>query len=307
MHNSAIVICDEGAYALGADKFEYFVGEKHLLGLVTETPFTTNGSYKNLGTYQDIRSILAKYLGASVLVITSNPDRRYEELLNLFPSLHVVRVSPAGYETEVLTFAPKYDYLKYKYFFERLIGLAFFIALLPVMAIIALLIKLDSHGPVIFRQVRMGEGLRFFTIYKFRTMYADAHEKQKELQHLNEMNGGKLFKIERDPRVTRIGKWLRKFSLDELPQFFNIVRGDMTLIGPRPLSTPFNEYKPHHLRRFLVRPGLGAIWQAYHRKETDFERWMAADAEYVEKVSLWFDIKLFFRIAYAVITAKGAR
>jgi lipopolysaccharide/colanic/teichoic acid biosynthesis glycosyltransferase len=121
------------------------------------------------------------------------------------------------------------------------------------------------------------------------------------------MQGGKLFKSNNDPRITRIGKFLRKYSLDELPQLFNILQGEMSIIGPRPLSTPISAYEKYQLKRFIIKPGLGCIWQAYYRDETNFTKWMKTDLLYVKKISLLFDIKIFLLVAKIVILGKGAR
>ena len=213
-----------------------------------------------------------------------------------------------GSDNKALFIKPKSDnYIKVKYFIEYLGALLVTIVLLPVLGVVALLVKLDSKGEVIFKQLRYGHSGMPFYIYKFRTMVDGAHQMQDEIRHLNEMDGGKLFKSDKDPRITRLGKFLRKTSIDELPQLFNILKGDMTIIGPRPLSTPLNEYDKEDLLRFRMKPGLGCIWQANHRKETDFKNWMKTDALYVQTVSATLDIKLFWTIAKNVILGKGAR
>lgn len=198
-------------------------------------------------------------------------------------------------------------YTTFKYMVEYTITLAAVILLLPLFAIVAVLIKFDSEGDVFFRQERHGFKGEKFMIYKFRTMVKDAHKLQEQYSHLNEMNGGKLFKSDNDPRITKVGRFLRKTSIDELPQLFNILRGEMTIIGPRPLSTPIEEYSEKQLIRFRVKPGLGCIWQAYFRNETDFESWMLTDALYVENVSLKLDIALLYNISKNVLLGKGAR
>lgn len=218
------------------------------------------------------------------------------------------RVIKWGTDQKALYVKPKVNsYIKTKYFAEYLCALVVTLFLLPFLGIIALMIKLDSKGDVIFKQVRYGLSGMPFYIYKFRTMVEGAHQMQDELHHLNEMEGGKLFKSDNDPRVTRFGRFLRKTSIDELPQLFNILKGDMTIIGPRPLSTPLNEYKTEELIRFRVRPGLGCIWQAYHRKETDFKNWMKTDGLYVQTISASLDVKLFWAIAKSVLLGRGAR
>ncbi len=198
-------------------------------------------------------------------------------------------------------------YINIKYSIEYILTVCLVIPLLPILGIVALVIKFDSRGDIFFRQTRYGKSGIPFTIFKFRTMIDGAHQLQHKLTHLNEMDGGRLFKSDNDPRVTRLGKFLRKTSIDELPQLFNILRGEMTIIGPRPLSTPLNEYDQEDLIRFKVKPGLGCIWQAYFRKETDFKTWMKTDAIYVNSISAKLDIKLFLTIAKNVLITKGAR
>ena len=198
-------------------------------------------------------------------------------------------------------------YLKIKYLLDFFVAFWIITILSPSFMIVPLIIKITSKGPVLFKQKRFGKDLKPFYIYKFRTMVKDAHEKQNEFQTLNEMNGGALFKCKKDPRITVVGKFLRKFSLDELPQLINILKGDMSIIGPRPLSTPINIYEPYQLKRFIVKPGLGCIWQAYFRNENDFTRWIRTDLIYLKKASLLFDMKLLIRIFINVIKGKGAR
>ncbi len=199
------------------------------------------------------------------------------------------------------------SYIKVKYFVEYLLALCVVIALTPVFIITFVLVKLDSKGSAIFKQKRYGLSGLPFTLYKFRTMVDGAHLMQDEISHLNEMEGGKLFKSDNDPRITRLGKFLRKTSIDELPQLFNILKGEMTIIGPRPISTPISDYEKEELNRFKMKPGLGCIWQAYFRRHTDFKLWMKTDLQYVESVSAGLDLKLFFAIAKSVLLKKGAR
>jgi len=176
-------------------------------------------------------------------------------------------------------------------------------------ALIALLIKLTSPGPVFFRQQRSGINGRPFTIYKFRTMVTNAEQLKHELAAMNEMSGP-VFKVTNDPRVTRVGRFLRKYSLDELPQFFNVLRGEMSLVGPRPL--PVDEVKRFydlaHRRRLSVRPGLTCLWQVSGRNNvSDFKDWVRLDLEYIDHWSLWLDIKILLRTLPAVFAGTGAK
>lgn len=198
-------------------------------------------------------------------------------------------------------------YTRIKYPLEFFVVLVSLVILAPVFLLIALLIKLDSRGNILFKQQRLGISGKPFTMYKFRSMVNGAHQMQNQIMHLNEMNGGKLFKSDKDPRITKLGRFLRKTSIDELPQLFNIIIGDMSIIGPRPLSTPLEDYKQADLVRFRVRPGLGCIWQAYFRRETDFKNWMYTDGIYVKNISLKLDVKLLYIIIKNVFSGKGAR
>jgi exopolysaccharide biosynthesis polyprenyl glycosylphosphotransferase len=178
----------------------------------------------------------------------------------------------------------------------------------PIAAIIALLVKLTSPGPIFFRQQRSGLNGRPFTLYKFRTMVTNAEQLQHELAAMNEMSGP-VFKVTNDPRTTPIGKILRKFSLDEFPQLFNVLRGEMSLVGPRPL--PVDEVKRFndlaHRRRLSVKPGLTCLWQVSGRnKVKDFKDWVRLDLEYIDNWSLWLDVKILCRTLPVVLTGAGA-
>lgn len=173
---------------------------------------------------------------------------------------------------------------------------------------IAPAIKLDSEGPVFFSQYRPGRNGRRFKIYKFRTMHKDAEDRKQALLALNEMNGG-LFKITNDPRVTRVGKFLRKTSLDEFPQFFNVLKGDMSLVGTRPPTlNDIESYELHHWRRLSIKPGLTGIWQVSGRNSfTDFEEIVKLEEHYIDNWSLWLDIKILFKTLFVVFTQEGAK
>ena len=183
------------------------------------------------------------------------------------------------------------------------------VVLSPIMIGVAIAIKLTSRGPVFFKQMRSGLNGAPFTIYKFRTMVTNAEQLQHELAAMNEMTGP-VFKITSDPRVTRIGKWLRKSSLDELPQLFNILRGEMSIVGPRPL--PVDETKrindASHRRRLSVKPGLTCLWQVSGRSEIkEFKDWVRLDLEYIDNWSLWLDIKIILRTFPVVLWGAGAK
>ncbi len=178
-----------------------------------------------------------------------------------------------------------------------------------LFALLALLIKLTSPGPVLFRQQRSGVNGQPFTIYKFRTMVTNAEQLKHELAAMNEMSGP-VFKVTNDPRVTPIGRFLRKFSLDEFPQLFNVLRGEMSLVGPRPL--PVDEVKRFndlaHRRRLSVKPGLTCLWQISGRNNvSDFKEWVRLDLEYIDTWSLWLDLKILWLTVPVVLTGTGAK
>jgi len=177
----------------------------------------------------------------------------------------------------------------------------------PLFLITALLIKLTSPGPVFFLQDRLGLNKRRFKIYKFRTMSVDAEARMKEIEHLNEVSGP-VFKIKNDPRITAIGKFLRSTSIDELPQLFNVLKGDMSLVGPRPMAVRdyegFNE--DWQRRRFSVRPGITCLWQVLGRNSIPFEQWMELDLEYIDSWSLWLDFQILVKTIPAVLKGSGA-
>lgn len=189
---------------------------------------------------------------------------------------------------------------------DRVLAAAALVLLSPLMLAIAAAIRLDSPGPAIFRQRRAGLGGRAFTMFKFRTMVADADRLQAALREHNEVDGP-AFKMRRDPRVTRIGAILRKTSLDELPQLFNVLRGDMALVGPRPLPLLESEGVEHWQRRRLdVMPGLTCTWQISGRSEIEFEDWMRMDIDYVRRRGLWTDLRILVGTVPAVVARRGA-
>ena len=177
----------------------------------------------------------------------------------------------------------------------------------PLLVVAAILIKLTSPGPVFFVQKRLGLNKRRFGVFKFRTMVADAEKKMQEIEHLNEVSGP-VFKIKNDPRITSVGRIMRRTSIDELPQLLNVFRGDMSLVGPRPL--PVRDYEGFNedwqRRRFSVKPGITCLWQVKGRSEIPFEQWMELDLQYIDKWSLWLDLKILLRTIPAVLRGSGA-
>jgi exopolysaccharide biosynthesis polyprenyl glycosylphosphotransferase len=179
----------------------------------------------------------------------------------------------------------------------------------PLLLFTAILIKISSKGPILFAQERVGLNKRTFKMYKFRTMVVNAEQLQQELEHMNEAKGGH-FKIRKDPRITPIGRILRKLSIDELPQLLNVLKGDMSLVGPRPL--PLRDYsgmkQEWPRRRFGVRPGVTCLWQVEGRADPSisFEQWMELDMKYVDSWSLWLDFVILLRTVPAVFKGSGA-
>jgi lipopolysaccharide/colanic/teichoic acid biosynthesis glycosyltransferase len=181
------------------------------------------------------------------------------------------------------------------------------ILLIPVFIIIAISIKISSRGSVLFIQDRIGLNKRVFRLYKFRTMVENAEQKQDLLESLNEMSGP-AFKIKNDPRIHKIGRFLRKTSLDELPQLFNVLKGDMSLVGPRPL--PVRDYNGFeidwHRRRFSVLPGLTCLWQVNGRNNIPFDKWMELDLEYIDKWTLMLDFRILMKTIPTILRGSGA-
>ena len=176
----------------------------------------------------------------------------------------------------------------------------------PVLLAVAIAIKLDSHGPVFYSSERIGKRGRVFRCIKFRTMVRDAEKRRADVMHMNEREGV-LFKISNDPRITRLGRFLRKYSIDELPQFFNVLRGDMSIVGPRPpLASEVKEYKLNHLRRLDVMPGVTGLWQVQGRQDPSFDSYISLDVTYIENWSIWLDLKIIGRTIGVVLAGTGS-
>jgi len=197
--------------------------------------------------------------------------------------------------------------LLFKRVFDFSVTLLAMPVVLPILAVAGIAIKIDSPGPVFFVQQRVGLKKRYFPMFKLRSMYVDAEEKLKEIEHLNEADGP-IFKMKNDPRITRVGHFIRKTSIDELPQLFNVLRGDMSLVGPRPMSIRDVDLfdKGIQRRRFSVKPGLTCIWQISGRSDLPFHKWLELDLEYIENWSLWLDFKILLKTPVAVLKTKGA-
>lgn len=190
--------------------------------------------------------------------------------------------------------------------FDVCFSAAMLILLSPLMILTALAVRLDSPGPSIFRQTRVGKDGRLFTFYKFRSMCADAEDQLEGIRDLNEKDGP-VFKIADDPRITRVGRFIRRTSIDELPQFWNVLKGEMSVVGPRPaLPNEVAQYTPYQRRRLLMRPGITCYWQTrFNRDAISFDAWMEMDLRYLRDCSVWTDLKLIVKTLGVVFTGQG--
>ena len=229
-------------------------------------------------------------------------------LLNFFPQIvSKVYLERLG-SKPLLTFsgAPEDESLLIKRGLDFIMALVALVALSPLLLILAVLVKITSRGPILFSQTRCGLGGRRFTLYKFRSMRADADLRREELEALNEVDGP-VFKIRNDPRCTAIGRFMRKFSLDELPQLVNIIKGDMSFVGPRPpLPEEVEKYEPWQRRRLRMQPGLTCLWALEGRSKLSFRRWMELDLEYIDHWSMLLDWKIILKTIPIVLVGRGA-
>lgn len=276
-----------------------------------------------LGTYSQLESVMSLHIVDTTVVTASVTEEGIEESLRLLEMMgktvvimldemaaKVAGCRPVdfgGLSMVAFDSHPRNPWQEIgKQLFDFGITLAGLVLISPLMFAIALAIKITSKGPVIFPQERVGLNGRIFKMYKFRSMVVNAEELKAQLADLNEMSGP-VFKIKKDPRVTTVGKFLRKTSLDELPQLWNVLKQDMSLVGPRPpLPSEVNLYDPKHRKRLAVRPGITCIWQISGRNEVDFEQWMDMDAEYVDRWTFWLDLKILAKTVPAVLMRKGA-
>jgi exopolysaccharide biosynthesis polyprenyl glycosylphosphotransferase len=307
----------EVAAALGGGKHP----EVEAVGFVSLTPLKGNG-LKDLGPLDR----LERYFGSIDEVLIADPDFPQNEAVELVDRCHRhgvrVRVAPSTMEIlmDRVEFVPGQtlplfelkppvfegaDWL-IKRSFDIVGALVLSLLTAPVMLISALAVKLTSSGPVFYRSMRPGIGGKLFPCLKFRTMFADAEERQAELEARNE-KGGAIFKIRRDPRVTPVGGFLRRWSIDELPQLFNVLRGEMSLVGPRPLpERDYERLADWHRKRYLVLPGITGLWQVSGRSELDFDELVRLDFMYLENWSVFLDLTILLKTIPAVIKAKGA-
>ena len=301
-----------------------------IVGFVAESQesqesWDQRGNEPALGKIDDIRSILETERVDEMLVCLSS-EAKFHTMSNLISHARdlgiVLRILPdAGdiamlrklhveeFENEcVLTLFR--EQLLTQLLAKRVVdvlasGMAL-IVFAPLMMAIALAIKITSPGPVFFSQDRVGMNQRRFKLYKFRSMVIDAEKRKAEIAHLNELDGP-AFKINNDPRITRIGRFIRKTSIDELPQLINVIRGEMSLVGPRPpLPDEVRKYQWLFRRRLSVKPGITCVWQVSGRSSTTFDEWMNMDRDYVENWSIWLDIKILLKTIPAVLFCRGA-
>ena len=279
---------------------------------------------KTLGNISDIESIFKQYIVDEVLfaiTLEKLPDikgaiEKCEEVgmkvyipVNFFDDLS----SKSGIEQfagiPMLTFTriPQNSIeLLAKRLIDVVIAATGLLLFLPIFILSTILIRTGSKGPVFFKQTRMGQNKRKFILYKFRTMYANAEKRLKEVEHLNEMSGP-VFKIKNDPRITKIGRVLRKLSIDEMPQLWNVLKGDMSIVGPRPpIPQEVEKYERWQQRRLSMRPGITCLWQVSGRNNVDFDEWMKLDLKYIDNWSLYLDFLIMLRTLPVVLFGHGA-
>jgi exopolysaccharide biosynthesis polyprenyl glycosylphosphotransferase len=294
-----------------------------MVGFISLTPRPDNG-LRSLGRIEDVGEVLDVYRVQEVII--ADPDFPQERAVDLVDTCHqrgvTVRIAPSTMEilvqraefvpgASVPLFElrpPVFDGIDYfvKRTFDVVVSLLLLLLLSPLLAVIAAAVRLSSRGPIIYHSYRPGIGGEPFACLKFRTMYSDADERQSDLESLNEASGA-LFKIRRDPRQTRVGRVLRRYSLDELPQLVNVLRGQMSLVGPRPLpERDFEQLEPWHKKRYLVLPGITGLWQISGRSELDFDDLVRLDFLYLERWSVGLDLAILLKTIPAVFSRRGA-
>lgn len=224
----------------------------------------------------------------------------------LRPVPSIVEVNFSRYNMREIYQRKSTVYKLIKRFMDVALSAAALIVLSPVFLITAIAIKCEDRGPVFFVQQRAGKDMKPFNMYKFRSMYINADEKMNEMMKDNEQTGH-AFKIKNDPRITKVGKVIRRFSIDELPQLINIIKGDMSIVGPRPILTfQMEECNPYEKQRLIVQPGLTCYWQIGGRANIQWEEWVELDLDYIEDMGLWTDIKMIVKTIPAVFGSEGA-
>lgn len=267
----------------------------------TEHDFSRSGRVRNLKR-ADIsakQTDLGQVLDTSPTTLNSLSESVVIDLRTSEPRIELVD-APLG----LLAASP--FQLALKRTIDLIVAAVLVLATLPLLVVIAIAVKVGSPGPVFYASDRVGKFGQRFRFLKYRTMILDAEDQKSELAHLNEVDGP-VFKIEEDPRTTKLGRFLRRTSLDELPQLFHVLYGEMSLVGPRPpLPEEVSHYSAHHLQRLAVKPGLTCLWQVSGRSTLDFETWVELDLRYIQEWSLLFDLKLLARTIPAVLSGRGA-
>ncbi len=294
-----------------------------MVGFISLEPRPDNG-LRSLGRIEDLPAVLDAYRVQEVII--ADPDFPQERAVELVDQSHrrgvTVRVAPSTMEILVqrAEFVPGasvplfelrppvfdgFDYLV-KRTFDLVVSFGLLFVLAPLLALIAVAVRFSSRGPVIYRSYRPGIGGEPFACFKFRTMHTDAEQRQADLESLNEASGA-LFKIRHDPRLTRVGRLLRRYSLDELPQLVNVLGGRMSLVGPRPLpQRDFDQLEDWHKKRYLVLPGITGLWQVSGRSELDFDDLVRLDFLYLERWSVGLDLAILLKTVPAVVSRRGA-
>lgn len=300
-----------------------------IIGLIDDDHNLVNKmirEYRVFGTFEDIPTIIHNNVVDEIVFVV--PGLWLRKIQNIIHHCETegVKVNVAVdiynpefsrmklsrfYSFPILTFESSPDklgHLLIKRIFDLIFSSIILVLLTPLFLLISLLIRISGPGPIFYKQLRCGLNGRKFYLYKFRTMEIDAEKKLKDLLKYNEMQGP-AFKLHDDPRVTPIGKFLRRFSLDEFPQFFNVLKGDMSLVGPRPpLPSEVEQYDDWQRRRLRMRPGITCLWQINGRNNiTDFNEWANLDLEYIDSWSLGLDFKIFFKTIPVVLTGAGAK
>ena len=294
-----------------------------LVGYISLKPRPQNG-LRSLGALRDLPDVLARERVQEVII--ADPDFPQEEAVELVDQCHQrgisVHIAPStmeilfkraefvpGESVPLFTLRPPvFEGIDYaiKRTFDLVLSMIMLIVLSPVLLASAVAVKLSSRGPTIYRSRRPGMAGRPFSCFKFRTMRVHDDEVQAELESLNEASGA-LFKIRHDPRLTPVGRFLRRFSLDELPQLVNVIRGEMSLVGPRPLpSRDFERLEEWHKKRYLVLPGITGLWQISGRSELDFDDLVRLDFLYLERWSVFLDLAILLKTIPAVVSRRGA-
>ena len=295
----------------------------NVVGFVDNVKRGSVNTYEILGQISQMESIIRRHPIDEIIVTIPTEKQLVNELLNKFRKYDItIRIVPEMFnlvsktiEVDQSNTIPFITLIKtpmrglsflFKRTFDYVFSLIGLLILSPLFLVLAVLIKNDSTGPVFYKQRRVGKNGEFFYMYKFRSMIVNADEMREKLKQLNEVEGP-AFKIKEDPRITRIGKFIRKYSLDEIPQLFNVLKGEMSLIGPRPpLPNEVEQYSDWDWRRLEVVPGITGLWQVSGRSELTFEQWVNLDIYYIENWSLWMDWKILLKTIPVVIKGEGA-